>query len=109
MDKKLLIDAILLVLSSSICGALASVVTTLFVKTGDRRRILNLETEVEAIDAKISRRTQRENLEKAHVKKQDTDSIEAEALQRVNNRIESPTSPGPGKNFPGLHQGFYKR
>ena len=107
MGEQWLLTIVLIGLLSAISGSISAFVTTRFVRATERRRLIDLETEVEAIDRKISRRTQRENAEKAGEKLKATASVEEEALQRVNNRLDSPAQ--VPKHTPGLHQGFYRR
>lgn len=107
MDVQWVLMLVLIGLISAISGAISAYVTTRFVRATERRRLIDLETEVEALDGKLSRRTQRENSEKAQNKLKETSSIEEEALQRVNSRLESSTP--SAKHTPGLHQGFYRR
>lgn len=92
--------------SSAITALCTTIVTKRFVDVAIRKRILHLETEVEGLDEKLLRRTQRENSAKQHLKNQETETLESEALSRVNSRLESPKQ--PLKSTRGLHQGFYK-
>ena len=106
MENLVLLSLIASSVISAIVAFSVTFATKWFVDASIRKKVQVLQSDVEGIDLKVTRRNQRDNNAKAQAKLEETSSIEQEALQRVQNRVES--TPSRQMKIPGLHQGFYK-
>lgn len=106
MDNALVIVILTSISGSMIFGAISTLITIRISTALDRARLQDIEANVEALDSKVMRRTQRENSEKAQQGKQKEDDLMDWALQ--NNSQAANIQPAPTRQTKGLHPGFRK-
>ena len=97
---------ILLLTSTSLLsiflGSVAGYFTTLFMGRIDRARLHHIETEIEGIAAKLTRRQQRENSEKALEARTGADALQDLLIEHNAKRDPSVQASGSHKFHPGF-------